>query len=125
MRALADLGATLRRLNRRAAAREPLHAALELARAGGALAIARRAHAELEAAGERLRPLLAGGVESLTPSERRVADLAAQGHSNREIAQALFLTVKTVESHLSSAYRKLDVRSRRDLGAVLGDGAPR
>jgi DNA-binding CsgD family transcriptional regulator len=120
-RALAELGAALRRRNRRAAAREPLHEALELARAGGALAIARRAHAELEATGEKLRPLLAGGVESLTPSERRVADLAAEGHSNREIAQTLFLTVKTVESHLSNVYRKLGVRSRRELGAVLAE----
>jgi DNA-binding CsgD family transcriptional regulator len=120
-RALGDLGAALRRANQRAAAREPLHAALELSRPGGALAIARRAHAELEATGEKLRPLLAGGVESLTPSERRVADLAAEGQTNREIAQTLFLTVKTVESHLSHAYRKLGVRSRRDLASVLGE----
>ncbi|HEX8123777.1 MAG TPA: AAA family ATPase [Solirubrobacteraceae bacterium] len=122
-RALADLGAALRRGNQRAAAREPLHAALELARAGGALAIARRAHAELEATGEKVRPLLAGGVESLTPSERRVADLAIEGQSNREIAQSLFLTVKTVESHLSSAYRKLGVRSRKELAAKIATSA--
>jgi DNA-binding CsgD family transcriptional regulator/tetratricopeptide (TPR) repeat protein len=118
-KALTELGAALRRGNQRAAAREPLHAALELARAGGALAVARRAHAELEATGEKLRPLIAGGVESLTPSERRVADLAAEGQSNREIAQSLFLTVKTVETHLSNAYRKLGVRSRTELGGVL------
>jgi DNA-binding CsgD family transcriptional regulator len=124
-RALADLGAALRRANQRAAAREPLHAALELARDGGALAIARRAHAELEATGEKVRPLLAGGVESLTPSERRVADLAAEGQSNREIAQSLFLTVKTVESHLSHAYRKLGVRSRHELaGRIATSDAP-
>ncbi|HEX8085486.1 MAG TPA: AAA family ATPase [Solirubrobacteraceae bacterium] len=118
-KALAELGAALRRANHRAAAREPLHAALDLARAGGALATARRAHAELEATGEKLRPLIAGGVESLTPSERRIADLAAEGRSNRDIAQSLFLTVKTVETHLSNAYRKLGIRSRRDLEAAL------
>ncbi|MDQ3740481.1 MAG: helix-turn-helix transcriptional regulator, partial [Actinomycetota bacterium] len=92
----------------------------ELGRAGGALRLARRAHEELAATGEKLRPLLAGGVESLTPSERRVADLAAEGQSNREIAQTLFLTVKTVETHLSNVYRKLDVRSRKELAPVLG-----
>ena len=66
-----------------------------------------------------MRPLEAAGVESLTPSERRVAALAAEGQTNREIAQALFLTVKTVETHLSNAYRKLDIRSRRDLARAL------
>jgi DNA-binding CsgD family transcriptional regulator len=84
-------------------------------RAGGA----RRAHEELEATGEKLRPLVAGGVESLTPSERRIADLAAQGHSNREIAQSLFLTVKTVENHLTNAYRKLDIHTRTELPTAL------
>jgi DNA-binding CsgD family transcriptional regulator len=119
MRALADYGAALRRTNRRADARAPLHEALELARRGGALAIAQRAHDELAATGERLRPLLATGVESLTPSERRVAELAAEGLSNREIAQTLFLTMKTVEGHLSHAYRKLDIGSRRELAGAL------
>ena len=99
-RTLAEYGAALRRANRRADAREPLRAALDWARGSGALAVARRAHEELEATGEKLRPLLAGGVESLTPSERRVAALAAEGHTNREIAQSLFLSVKTVEGHL-------------------------
>jgi DNA-binding CsgD family transcriptional regulator len=119
MRAQVDLGAALRRANRRSEAREPLRSALEEARAGGALEIAGRAHAELAATGEKLRPLAAGGVESLTPSERRVAELAAEGLSNRDIAQTLFLTVKTVEGHLSNAYRKLDITSRRELGAAL------
>ena len=66
-----------------------------------------------------MRPLAASGVEALTPSERRVAVLAAEGHTNRDIAQTLFLTVKTVETHLSNAYRKLDIRSRRELAAAL------
>jgi DNA-binding CsgD family transcriptional regulator len=119
-RALTDLGAALRRANQRAEAREPLRGALDMACRDGALAIARRAHEELEATGERLRPLLVGGVESLTPSERRVAALAAEGKSNRAIAQELFLTVKTIEAHLSSAYRKLDIGSRSELPEALG-----
>jgi DNA-binding CsgD family transcriptional regulator len=118
-RALTDRGAALRRANRRAEAREPLSEALEISRRAGALAIARRAHDELEATGEKLRPLLAGGVESLTPSERRVAAMAAEGKTNRAIAQDLFLTVKTIEAHLSSAYRKLDIGSRSELSAAL------
>ena len=118
-RALTDLGAALRRANQRAEAREPLREALEMARRDGALAIARRAHEELEATGEKLRPLLAGGVESLTPSERRVAGMAAEGKTNRAIAQDLFLTVKTIEAHLSSAYRKLDIGSRSELPEAL------
>jgi DNA-binding CsgD family transcriptional regulator len=119
MRSLAEYGAALRRANRRAEAREPLRCALETARRAGALAIARRAHEELEATGETLRPLLTGGIESLTASERRVAALAAEGRTNREIAQSLFLSVKTVEGHLSHAYRKLDVTSRGELRDAL------
>ena len=56
------------------------------------------------------------GVESLTASERRVAELAAEGRTNKQIAQALYVTLKTVELHLSNAYRKLGIRSRRELG---------
>jgi DNA-binding CsgD family transcriptional regulator len=100
-------------------ARLPTRRTLDLARRGGALAIARRAHEELAATGEKLRPLVAVGVESLTPSERRIAGLAAEGLTNREIAQTLFLSVKTVESHLRAAYRKLDVRSREELPRAL------
>ena len=59
------------------------------------------------------------GVESLTASERRVAELAAADHWNKDIAQALFVTVKTVEMHLSSVYRKLRISSRRELTATL------
>jgi DNA-binding CsgD family transcriptional regulator len=120
MRALTHFGAALRRAGRRVEAREPLREALELARQRGALAIARRAHEELEATGEKLRPLVAVGVESLTPSESRIAALAADGLTNREIAQTLFLSVKTVESHLRGAYRKLDVHSREELPHALG-----
>ncbi len=119
MRALVDYGAALRRANQISQAREPLRGALEMARRGGAIAIGRRAHAELEAAGERLAPPEATGARVLTPSERRVAELAAEGLSNRQIAQSLFLTVKTVEGHLTHAYRKLDVQSRAELPGAL------
>jgi DNA-binding CsgD family transcriptional regulator len=63
------------------------------------------------------------GIESLTPAERRVAELAGHGHTNTEIAHALFVTTKTVEWHLANAFRKLGITSRRDLAAALrGDG---
>ena len=63
--------------------------------------------------------MLLTGVDALTASERRVAELAAEGLTNREIAQALFVTVRTVEGHLTQAFRKLDLRSREDLGVAL------
>lgn len=117
-RALADLGAALRRANRRADARDPLRRALDLAIACGAPPVADRARAELRAIGVRPRRA-ATGVAALTPSELRVARMAADGMSNRAIAQALFVTVKTVEVHLGNCFRKLDISSRRMLGAVL------
>jgi DNA-binding CsgD family transcriptional regulator len=61
------------------------------------------------------------GVESLTPSEQRVANLAAAGQSNTEIAQALFITRKTVEKHLGNVYLKLGISSRERLPEQLGD----
>jgi DNA-binding CsgD family transcriptional regulator len=73
----------------------------------------------LLATGARPRRIALSGVESLTPSERRVAEMAAEGGTNREIAQALFVTPKTVEVHLSSAYRKLSIRSRSQLSKAL------
>jgi DNA-binding CsgD family transcriptional regulator len=69
----------------------------------------------------RLRKMLVGGVEGLTPSERRVAALAAGGASNVEIAQSLFVTTKTVETHLGRTYRKLGIAGRRELARALGD----
>jgi DNA-binding CsgD family transcriptional regulator len=74
---------------------------------------------ELYATGARPRTTALRGVESLTASERRVAALAAEGQTNRDIAQALFVTPKTVEVHLTNAYRKLGIRSRRELPATL------
>jgi DNA-binding CsgD family transcriptional regulator len=118
--ALIELGGALRRAGERAAAREPLRRALDLADAGGMTAAAERAREELRVTGARVtRPSLSG-LESLTPSERRIVDLAAAGRSNPEIAQTLFVTVKTVEMHLGHAYRKLGVHSRRELAGIVG-----
>lgn len=90
----------------------------------GALALERRARDELVATGARPRRRQLTGVDSLTPSERRVAEMAAEGLTNRAIAQSLFVTVKAVQWHLRNAYRKLDVRSREELPALLGKGGP-
>lgn len=122
-RALTDLGAALRRANRRTAARGPLQDGLELAERCGAGALAERARTELRAAGGRPRQPRGIGVQQLTVSERRVAQLAAEGRSNPEIAQALFVTRKTVETHLGHVYRKLDVSGRGQLGRALGEQA--
>jgi len=120
---LVDLGAMLRRTNRRKEARDPLQQGLELARKGGAKPLAERAHTELIATGARPRRLVFSGLEALTPSERRVAAMAAAGMINREIAQALFVTAGTVEVHLSSAYRKLEISSRSQLPQALAEPA--
>jgi DNA-binding CsgD family transcriptional regulator len=119
-KSLADLGAALRRERRPSDAREPLRRALELADACSAEALVERVRSELYATGVRPRTTALGGVEALTASERRVAAFAADGQSNRDIAQALFVTPKTVEVHLSNAYRKLGIRSRRELPSALG-----
>jgi DNA-binding CsgD family transcriptional regulator len=118
-RVLVDLGATFRAAGQRTAAREPLLDGLALAARCGATALERRARAELAAIGVRPRTTERSGEDSLTPSERRVAELAAGGDTNREIAQTLFVTEKTVETHLGRAFRKLDISSRRQLPDVL------
>ncbi len=120
-KALVDLGAMLRRTNRRKEAREPLQQGLELARKCGAKPLAERAHTELVATGARPRRLVFSGLEALTPSERRVAGMAAEGMTNRDIAQALFVTPRTVEVHLSSVYRKLEINSRSQLPQALAE----
>jgi DNA-binding CsgD family transcriptional regulator len=121
-RALVDLGATLRRAARRRDAEKPLRDGLDLAGRCGARALGQRAREELVAVGARPRRDAATGRDALTVREGQVAGLAAQGMSNREIAEALFVTVKTVEWHLKHAYRKLGVSSRRELGnALLSD----
>lgn len=117
--ALISLGSGLRRGGNPTAAREPLQRAFELARRGGATALLQSARDELAATGARLRRDALSGPGSLTPSERRVADLAALGRGNREIARALFVTPKTVEYHLRNAYRKLQIENRRELAQAL------
>jgi DNA-binding CsgD family transcriptional regulator len=100
-------------------ARDILRPALDLAHRCGALALTERARTELVAAGGRPRRLVLSGLDSLTPSERRIAQLAAAGLSNRDIAQNLFITTRTVEGHLTHAYHKLDITSREQLPAAL------
>jgi DNA-binding CsgD family transcriptional regulator len=118
--ALIELGAALRRANERAASRLPLQEAADRAHHGGALQHYHRARTELAASGARpRREALLSGPASLTPSERRIAELAADGHSNREIASSLFVTPKTVEYHLRNAYRKLDIQTRGELADAL------
>jgi DNA-binding CsgD family transcriptional regulator len=118
-RALVDLGAALRRANRRADARGALQAGLDLAERCGAHALAELGRVELRAAGGRSSDPSGTGVASLTVSERRVAELAAEGRSNPEIAQALFVTRKTVETHLGHVYRKLEIAGRGELPRAL------
>ncbi len=120
-RALVDLGAALRRANRRAEARDWLQEGLELARSCRASALAEHAQTELRAAGGRSSHPEGTGVEQLTVSERRVAELAAEGNSNPEIAQTLFVTRKTVETHLGRVYRKLGIPGREQLAHALGE----
>jgi DNA-binding CsgD family transcriptional regulator len=123
-RALADLGALLRRRNRRTEARELLREALDAAHRAGARPLAEYAETELRATGARPRRVVLTGLDSLTASERRIAELAGQGLTNREIAQMLFVTARTVEGHLTSVFRKLQLDSRDALPAALAGGAP-
>ncbi len=118
-RVLTDLGAMLSRRGNIGAARERLRAGLDLAVRCGANPLVERARQELLATGARPRRSTVAGAEALTAAERRVCHLATDGLSNREIAQALFVTVKTVELHLTNSYRKLAVRRRSELGAAL------
>jgi DNA-binding CsgD family transcriptional regulator len=83
--------------------------------------LAEEAHEELIATGARPRRVVRTGAASLTPSERRIAAMAAEGLSNRDIAQALFVTLRTVEMHLSNSFRKLGISSRTQLPAALAD----
>jgi DNA-binding CsgD family transcriptional regulator len=122
--ALVEHGAALRRAGRRGASADPLGHGLALAERGGLRALAEQARVELAAAGARTLRHTLSGVESLTPTERRVASLAAGDLSNREIAQQLFVTIKTVEYHLGNTYRKLEIRSRTGLAGALGSTDP-
>ncbi len=125
-RAMLDLGAALRRANRRGESRAPLREAqdclreaVDLAHGFGAGRLADRGQRELAATGARPRSIVISGVASLTASEMRVARMAADGMTNRQIASALFVTIKTVEKHLGNAYGKLEIGSRRELPAAL------
>ncbi len=120
-KSLLAYGSAIRRDRQPTDARDYLDRAFELAEACGSPRLAEAARTELAATGVRRRAADASGPDALTPSERRVADLAASGRTNREIAQALFVTPKTVEVHLSATYRKLGIASRHALpGALTG-----
>ena len=121
--ALLELGVAQHASGLRWSARQALREVLELATDCAAPAVADRARAALIAAGGRPRRAAATGPLALTPTERRVARLAASGAGNREIAQTLFVTEKTIETHLASAYRKLGIRARGQLAAALTSSA--
>ncbi|MHB8694974.1 MAG: helix-turn-helix transcriptional regulator [Solirubrobacteraceae bacterium] len=118
-RALLDLGRRQRHLGASSACREPLRRALDLAAQCGATRLERDARDELLASGARPRRTALSGFDALTPSEQRIATLAATGSSNRQIAEGLFLTKSTVGWHLSNIYRKLDLNSRAELRRVI------
>jgi DNA-binding CsgD family transcriptional regulator len=120
-KSLVAWGSALRRGGRRTDAREPLSRGAELARQCGADGLAETARTELYAAGGRPRRQSSTGPESLTPSERRIADLAAEGLTTRDIAHALYITPRTVEGHLTNVYRKLGISTRAALSGVLGE----
>lgn len=120
---LASLGSALGAAGKRAEGREALRIAMDLCAACGARPMVDTVRSELRAAGGRPRRTVLRGLESLTPSERRVAKMAAEGASNRQIAESLYVTPKTIELHLTSVYRKLDIASRMDLVEALPNAA--
>lgn len=124
-RALADLGDAELASGDRTRARALLREALELAHVCGAAPLEERVLASLHAAGARPRRAVLRGPDALTPAERRVAELAAAGLSNRDVAERLFVTVRTVEYHLRNAYRKLGIDGRSKLDETLGDAGGR
>jgi DNA-binding CsgD family transcriptional regulator len=122
-RALFELGAARARRGDAAGAEEPLREALELAYEFGAEPLVTAVRRELASIGRRPRRAARSGVDALTPSERRVADLAAKGLSTPQIAHRLVITRKTVESHLGQAYRKLGIGGRAELAPILREPA--
>ncbi len=118
-----QLGAALRRAGRRGEARDLLYRVLEEADRQGARPVAGRAREELRSLGLRPRRAARSGVSALTPSEQRVAALAAGGLSTREVAAELYLSTKTVENHLTRIYRKLEISGRGGLPAALNGAA--
>jgi DNA-binding CsgD family transcriptional regulator len=119
-RALWSLGSWLRRRGHRVESRDPLRRAQEVAHELGAIALEARAHAELLASGARGRRISLSGIDSLTPTERRVADLIARGLTNRQVAESLFVTIGTVEWHVNHIYAKFGVTTRADFKASYG-----
>lgn len=120
-RVLIDLGAALRRIGKRREARDPLADGMDAATRCGAEPLAERARAELLASGARPRRSARTGAEALTPSEARVARFASDGMTNREIAQHLFVSPRTVEAQLRAVYTKLHITSREMITGALGD----
>jgi DNA-binding CsgD family transcriptional regulator len=123
-RSLAALGAALRRTGQRNAARRPLQRALDIATRAGADPLAQHAAQELRASGSRPRRTQLTGIDALTPTERRIAELAAQNRTNPQIARDLYVTTKTVEWHLAHVFRKLEITGRRQLTHALGNDMP-
>ena len=113
-RTLLAYATVLRRAKRKRVARERLEEALGIFKTLGATAWTRRAESELS----RIAPS-AAGVSELTPTETRIAQLVGHGHTNKEVAARLFVSVKTVEANLSRIYDKLNVRSRSELAARM------
>jgi len=118
-RALLDLGRILRTRGQRVAARDPLRRAMDIAHRCGAVVVQTAAREELLSAGARPRRASSTGPNSLTGSERRIAELAAAGHSNRVIAETLLLTKNTVDWHLRSVFRKLGISRREEVAQAL------
>lgn len=123
-RTLTELGAAMRRQNQRADARPILRRAIELADGCGAdTRVASRARVELAACGGRAPKSERTGLAALTPSERRVVDLVATGLTNPQVAQQLFISRRTVETHLARSYAKLGIGGRGELAAALASAA--
>jgi DNA-binding CsgD family transcriptional regulator len=118
-RALNALSIVLIRTGHDKAARKHLRTAMDIAVRCGATLFADRTHELLMSAGGRMSAVHASPKDALTAAERRVAALAADGLTNREIAEKLYVTIHTVESHLSNAYRKLGAQTRAELAAGL------
>ena len=124
-RSLTEQGAALRRMGHTRDAVQALRRALDLASRCGALVLAEQAREELVVAGARPRRERIGGVESLTASELRVARMASTGMTNRQIAETLFVTIRTVTTHLGHVYQKLEVSGREQLAdAITADPTP-
>ena len=122
-RAQLAYGVWLRRHRRMTQSRAPLREAAETFDALGLLRYAERARRELRASGERVRRRVPGGWAQLSPQELQIAQLAAEGLSNREIGEQLYLSHRTVESHLYRLFPKLGVTSRAQLRDAL-EAAP-